>query len=67
MVWTDLNENDVEDAQEMPESGILVMQVPELLTIPGAGLALIEEDEPVQMFALADDFAAWFEVEYDLR
>ncbi len=58
VVWTDLNENDVEDAQAMPESGTLEMQVPELLTIPGAGLALIEDDEPKQMVALDEDFTA---------
>ncbi|MDJ0663054.1 MAG: ABC transporter permease subunit [Acidimicrobiia bacterium] len=58
VVWTDLNENGVEDAQNMPDSGTLVMQVPELLTIPGAGLALIDDDEPVQMFQIGEDFVA---------
>ncbi len=58
VVWTDLNENGIEDDQTMPDSGVLVMQVPDLLTIPGAGLALIEDDEPKQMFALGEDFAA---------
>ncbi len=58
VVWTDLNENEIEDSQTMPESGTLVMQVPDLLTIPDAGLALIDDDEPKQMFALGEDFAA---------
>lgn len=58
VVWTDINENGIEDLQDMPDSGTLVMEVPSLLTIPGAGLALIKDDEPVQTYALADDFVA---------
>ncbi len=45
VVWTDLNENEIEDVQKMPDSGVLVLDVPKLLTVPGAGLVLVDDNE----------------------
>jgi phosphonate ABC transporter permease subunit PhnE len=58
VVWTDLNNNGVRDEQDMPETGTLTMEVPDLLTIPGVGLVLIDNDEVIQTFPLGDDFTA---------
>ena len=58
VVWTDLNENEIEDVQKMPDSGVLVLDVPKLLTVPGAGLVLVDDNEPVQTYALGEDFVA---------
>ena len=56
VVWTDLNNNGVRDEQAMPDTGTLVMEVPDLPTIPGAGLVLVIDDEVIQTYALGDDF-----------
>ena len=56
VVWTDINENGIEDDQKMPDSGNLTLQVPKLEAVPGAGLVLVEGTDPVQTFALGDDF-----------
>ncbi len=58
VVWTDLNQNGVRDEQTMPDSGILEMEVPAVLTIPGAGLALVEDDEAIQTLITGGDFVA---------
>jgi len=58
VVWTDLNNNGVRDEQDMPDTGTLTMEVPDLLTVPGAGLALVDDDEVIQTLALGEDFVA---------
>jgi phosphonate ABC transporter permease subunit PhnE len=58
VVWTDLNNNGVRDEQNMPDTGTLTMEVPDLLTVPGAGLALVDDDEVIQTIALGEDFVA---------
>ncbi len=58
VVWTDLNNNGIRDEQDMPESGTLTMEVPDLPTIPGAGLVLVDDDEVIQTLALGEDFVA---------
>ena len=56
VVWSDINENEIEDAQKMPDSGTVDLQVPKLATVPGAGLVLVEGNDPVQTFATGEDF-----------
>jgi phosphonate ABC transporter permease subunit PhnE len=58
VVWTDLNNNGIRDEQDMPESGTLTMEVPDLPTIPGAGLVLVDDDEVIETIALGEDFVA---------
>ncbi len=58
VVWRDLNGNGIRDEQHMPDGGTLEMEVPSLLTIPGVGLVLTNDDEPIQTWALGDDFVA---------
>ncbi len=58
VVWTDLNGNGIRDEQNMPDSGMLEMDVTALATVPGAGLALVEDGEPIQTLILGDDFVA---------
>ena len=58
VVWTDTNNNGIEDGQKMPDGGTLEMDVPGLLTIPGAGLVLVEDEDAVQTFVLDTDFLA---------
>jgi len=56
VVWTDQNENGIRDEQAMPADGTLEIEVPGLLTIPGPGLVLVEDNVAVQTLALGDDF-----------
>ncbi len=58
VVWTDANNNGVRDEEEMGPSGTLTLEIPDVATIPGAGLALVVGDKVVQTVTTDGDFTA---------
>jgi phosphonate ABC transporter permease subunit PhnE len=58
VVWTDANNNGVRDEQQMGAGGKLTLEVPAVADIPGAGLALVINDEVVQTITTEGDFTA---------
>ncbi len=58
IVWTDANNNGVRDEEQMGPEGKLTLEVPLVAQIPGAGLALVINDQAVQTITTEGDFTA---------
>jgi phosphonate ABC transporter permease subunit PhnE len=54
VVWTDANGNGVRDEETMPAEGRFSLEIPVVASTPGAGLALIINDQVVQTITTDD-------------
>lgn len=57
-VWTDRNDNGIEDPEKMPDDGRLTVLIPAIAERPGVGIALQVDQAVVATAATGDDFVA---------